>query len=868
MRKLLSLVLVLTLVLGSMSFAFAAPAFSDVDDEDVLAAVKRLNAFGIVDGYDDGSYKPEKSITRAEFAKLLVVALGLDNAAQAASTTRFTDANGAWYTGYVEVAAGQGLVNGYPDGTFKPNQTVSYAEAVTMLVRALGYKDSFLPGSWPGNYVAKAAELDITDNVSFTPSGLADRGSVAVLLDNTLDAKVITQSTYGDENTYTESNETLLEEKLGFTIYEDAEIVAVPRVSNAVDKDEIRIKYVVDGTDKYKNLEFASDLNVDQLFGLKADVYADGSELVYADVNGDFDFFYDQIDLDGTDTIDSDNEADFILMDKSYEFESGATIYVNNKALTDQDSDNDVDLDDFESVLTGSHVFGKYVVNEKGRISFADVFKFDGKYDGLLVTKVDGEKIEYLKDSDKTRELDLKDDADAYVIYNNKGELVDIEDVEADNVLYIADTENKATGDKDYFVIFVAQADVVEGQLEEYEGTSTVVIDEDSYDTTAGNILTSSIDDNDNVAALSTNDLEDLLDENVKAYLDLVGDVRHLVGSAEATSDDMYGVFLGYVSIFGDESIKVFTTEGEKVVYYLDLDTGYSTTVGGIDLTDPAEAKTIVIKYTLDKDGEINTIDLVADLNATLTNSNIGDSDNEYGSDSIEIAGTEYYVQNDTILMDVEDYISTWDTDDIKFFSFDDLSGEKVAAGTELAFDANSKNEFKAVVFKSGAATTTDDTYYGYILDVKKTSDGYKAKVDVYGEGVQYYYAEDVGTNEADVDNAEEAPVKFTLNSKDELKLASPTTVFGVVYETDGDFIRIETFTDADADGDLDASEEASLSLDTTWYKVTDDTVYYDGTDVKDYYDLDEDDTNVAGDHGTVVKVLLDGRTIKAVKLY
>ena len=52
----------------------------------------------------------------------------------------------------------QGLIKGYPDGTFKPANQVSYAEAITMLVRALGYKDEFLSGQWPANYLAKAGE--------------------------------------------------------------------------------------------------------------------------------------------------------------------------------------------------------------------------------------------------------------------------------------------------------------------------------------------------------------------------------------------------------------------------------------------------------------------------------------------------------------------------------------------------------------------------------------------------------------------------------------------------------------------------------------------------------------------------------------
>ena len=199
-KKVLSVALAGALAFGSMGAAFAAALVMDAKtDKKVAEAVERLSAFGIVNGMEDGKYHEEMKVTREQFAKLLVEAMGLGNAASAANgATKFADVESSrWSSGYVNVAVGQGLLKGYPDGTFKPAAEVSYAESVTMLVRALGYKDEFLKGNWPGNFVAKAAEAGITDGAKFTDAlGKADRGMVALLVDNTLDAKVVKVDSY------------------------------------------------------------------------------------------------------------------------------------------------------------------------------------------------------------------------------------------------------------------------------------------------------------------------------------------------------------------------------------------------------------------------------------------------------------------------------------------------------------------------------------------------------------------------------------------------------------------------------------------------------------------------------------------------
>ena len=197
MKKVLSLVLVIAMVLSSMSFAFAS-TFEDIADTDYAKAIETLTALGVVNGYEDGTYRPEKTVTRAEMAKLLVEILGYGNLV-AGSKSNFTDTQGHWADAWIALAAGKGIVIGTGEGKFTPDRTVSYDEAITMVVRALGYTDSsneLKNMTWPTNFKVKAAELDLLDGVKLGAG--ADRGGVAQLLFNALEAVLVTVNSDGD----------------------------------------------------------------------------------------------------------------------------------------------------------------------------------------------------------------------------------------------------------------------------------------------------------------------------------------------------------------------------------------------------------------------------------------------------------------------------------------------------------------------------------------------------------------------------------------------------------------------------------------------------------------------------------------------
>jgi len=134
-----------------------ANGFTDVPSEAWYNnAVSTLTRAGILDGYEDGSFRPNASITRAEFTK---IAVSFFKHVGGASSNPFNDVpDSAWYAEFVKAAVELGLIDGYEDGTFRPNAPITRAEACTIVNRTLGRapdKDNLLPEhemlTWPDN---------------------------------------------------------------------------------------------------------------------------------------------------------------------------------------------------------------------------------------------------------------------------------------------------------------------------------------------------------------------------------------------------------------------------------------------------------------------------------------------------------------------------------------------------------------------------------------------------------------------------------------------------------------------------------------------------------------------------------------------
>ena len=172
MKKLLAMVLALVMTL---SLAVSANAFKDDKSisDDYAEAVAVLNGMGVFKGYEDGSFKPEGNITRAEVATIVYRIYTADVAKNDksglyATYNKFSDMAGAgWAQGYIGYCANAELVKGYPDGTFKPSGKVTGYEVLAMILRAVGYDKNgeFSGADWALHVAQTAQQAGVLKNV-------------------------------------------------------------------------------------------------------------------------------------------------------------------------------------------------------------------------------------------------------------------------------------------------------------------------------------------------------------------------------------------------------------------------------------------------------------------------------------------------------------------------------------------------------------------------------------------------------------------------------------------------------------------------------------------------------------------------------
>ena len=191
LKKVISSVAALTMVASSVA-AFAVD-FPDVESTASYAqAVQELSALDVISGYDDGTFGPDKLVTRAEITKMIVDALAERSSAEASTeSTKFADVSADhWAKGYINQGVANGFIAGMSDTEFDPDANVTYVQAQKMLVSAIGYETyAQAQGGWPIGYKTYAASLDITKGISgIKDSTELTRAQVAQMIDNAMDA--------------------------------------------------------------------------------------------------------------------------------------------------------------------------------------------------------------------------------------------------------------------------------------------------------------------------------------------------------------------------------------------------------------------------------------------------------------------------------------------------------------------------------------------------------------------------------------------------------------------------------------------------------------------------------------------------------
>ncbi|TDA68878.1 MAG: S-layer homology domain-containing protein [Clostridia bacterium] len=641
--------------------------------------VTRLNALGLVQGYPDGTWGLDKNITRAEFAAIVCRALGLESAAQSAKgATQFSDVPADhWASGYINLATGNGILKGYPDGTFKPDANVNYAEAVTMLVRALGYEPAVQAsaGTWPNNYLSKGGELGVLDDVSFANwSTAAVRGDVFLMLDNSLDVGIMKQTSYGTEVSYGESDETILSRYLKVDVYKDKKnlprVQATPRVAIGELKAN-EVKFDKGLGDHGRTLEVLGGINPDDFLGQQVKVWVnDDDVVVFMEAAGDEEVVNDVLD---SNVAAGDTKLDLKNKDKKYTIADGATIYINNVAYRDYDQDDGLQLDRLDDAIDGDGALKnakvKVILNEDDEIIFADIMDYTNGYaldQTYLVDEVnaDDEYLSLYKIGDGTSdELDLSD-ADNYLIVRD-GKAAKLSDLQQWDVIrvFVGDDDASNVLHPEKWAYIVASSQKVSGEVSRVYAGSSAVKDYDLYiDGTKYDMAekaTISTNNNDDIDAVEAADLNDLDGEKVEAYLVPVdGKIAHVVTDADITKKKVGIVTNFYKKDTRNYQLNLFNSQGQKLSFtfddndvdWFDADGDEMAWADVQDaLTLSADNRLVVLEYKLTNDGDLDS----ATINKGVrVDNSVTDSDIDKDDDVITLNGRSYRITSDTIIFD------------------------------------------------------------------------------------------------------------------------------------------------------------------------------------------------------------------------
>lgn len=265
------------IVIGILTAAFTmAPltTFASILPEGVAGTrfeepVQILAALGIMVGDDDGAFRLDDNIKRSEVAKMAIHALGLEDIADSRKgESKFPDVSvNHWANGYINLATAQGLIVGDDLGNFRPDDSITYSEAMAIFVRALGYEVMAEDkGSYPEGHVVVAGSIGLTKSVQGATNKPITRGNVAFLTNNALTVGLMEKVGYGNNASYEITDKTLLKDKLDVTKHQ-GQINAIPYTSlegeSNLNDGEIRIGETV----------YETAYNMNNLFGYNVNYY-------------------------------------------------------------------------------------------------------------------------------------------------------------------------------------------------------------------------------------------------------------------------------------------------------------------------------------------------------------------------------------------------------------------------------------------------------------------------------------------------------------------------------------------------------------------------------------------------------------------
>ena len=813
-------VLALVLAFACAFTMFAGAAFTDsVNIKDAnTEAVDTLVALGVINGYTDGSFKPNGTVTRAEMAKMIYTIRSGGNSDASAyndDKTSFTDIGSHWARGYIKYCQSLGIIAGKSNTKFCPNDKVTAQEAAKMLLVTLGYnaeKAGLTGAGWAAKTNALADENGLLEDVNTSFTTACPRQYAAQLIYNAIFAKtvVLRDGEYTDQTAMGVDNKTVGEKYMGMK----EEVGTLTHISYDEDKDEYTYTLTVTTTSASgtttTNPTYKSSKDYSKLYGLNVKVlykttsnkttvygmYAKDSSIVASGLIGDLDKVSsdsNKIKIDGT------------------EYKLNAGMNTNQLQLVDAMTGANAFGESAAQYLTIRGTLNTHVNNGQTQAYTFDLLDTndDDKGDKIIVHPVTVAKVTYAGAKSITAGS------------NYKFEDHDIADgIKKDDYVVITPAANTAKGRAN-----IVKAEVVTGKINGQKSGKVQVADK-WYSNVTSPAQTVTNGDTCDVVVLNGYAFNfDVTAETTKdiAFVSAIGDYDAMTGESDGTVK-----VRAYFTDGTNKEIKVRKVNGTKVTgtSAVTVDTlyTYKSTDDGYELTTLRNDKTTGVSKNLAGYDDVVTATTNAYQNKKFVGTVVTAS-NPSTSKTASIA------DDAVVFVKYKDGSST----DIKV-----MTGKSVAnwgnttwnaAGQALIAESNGIDYVKIGALVNTSAvrpSASDDALYGYLLE-----DAYTTTKGADDDDVIAYH---IWTGSEDTTVYEEID-GTNVTASNLLKKGS-----AIRYELDGEYVTKAANTSIYADA------ATAVAITGIEYKSKGAVTYRVSAGTESTLDMDEDCVYIAVD--------------------
>lgn len=572
-KKLLAMLIacVMSLALILPASVSAVESFSDLQNgHKYYDAIHFLATQGVIDGFDENgvrTFQPEGEVTRAQFAKMMAVALEVDNIPLSANGSGFTDvASDHWGAQYIAVMASMGIVNGMGDGTFEPESQVTYEQAIKMCVVALNYQDiAMQEGGWPTGYTKVGSNIGLGKKID---DGVYDqaalRGTIAQLIYNMLYTPLM-----GDDGKV-DSNDTLISRR--GTEKQNGQVTAIRDVSIDFDRES---------TCLINEIEIFSN-GLYEKYDISK-VFPKGQEEARAYLGRQIQFYYTEPTggngkvLESISVQPGKNETTVIDMED--------ITHVEDASIEYYDSDNNDELETAHVQNPGSvYIMYNGKPTNKRLSQLADEFKqgtvtlldsarngaadvvFVSNYDNYYVNNIDTKNYRVYDTYVTSKSVTLDpDDNKSVITFTKDGKPAEFRDIAKGYMMSVAQSDPNASGKRIVEVLISTQ--IVRGTIDERSTNSDKVTINGKEYKLAESYKKAQVESSDKAATLSLN-------TSGTFYLDAFGKI----GAVDVTAAKSYEY--GYLTAVNNE----LTTDGHLQIRLMSLTgSGKSATTLTVD---------------------------------------------------------------------------------------------------------------------------------------------------------------------------------------------------------------------------------------------------------------------------------------------